>query len=1077
MRINNRRDKVIWVKIEGAAKRSTRCTYIGFVYIPPECSPYYDADDFNLLQEDVEHYSCTGDVILCGDFNSRTGGEIDHIPIDNMDELSKYACDLVYSVNETCRHNVDVKVNNHGRNLLQLCKATGLQICNGRLEHFTTNKYTYYKQDKRSTIDYLIAPQQMFDKISNFEVGERNMYSDHCTLTFKIPHLTNNKTKLRCNTPKQIYRWNKTAKAAYCRDLNSSTCNEMFGDFLCDIVDSALSNDDIVKRFYDVLHTAFADNFKLQGKQANSTFPCKPWFDNECKTLKSLLHKRIKVARSKSDEEEITKLKRDYKRLIQYKKRAHCQLVAEKIDKLQRKNPNDYWAFWKKYKRTKAQGDYIDVTTFTKFYSENGDQPMGSNFDNELFEKISNYFETHKPESHEPNSGPLSECINAPITTEEVIHALKKLKTDKATGLDGIAAEFYKFSDGILNRPLVALFNYIFDNGEYPSMWCEGMVNPIHKTGMKCDPANYRKITVLSAAGKIFDIIMNTRLSYIKSALNTEDPRQNGFKAQCSAVDNAFTLNGIINKYKLKKRPLYVCFVDLKSAFDNVDRRALLLKMLLQGIDGKYLKILKSMFDKAKSQVRWNNQLGEVFDNVKGVLQGGVTSPTLFKLFLEDLPKYLDISNGVKVGNTRVHYLLQADDLILISETGTGLQKLINGLNVYCKRWHLTVNLKKTKIMIFNKKYETGASHNVFYIDGDKIPETDRYDYLGITFTTSMGKFELNTQKICDKARRAIYAARSNARAAVGNHLGIRIQLKIFDTQIQPIMEYGVPVWFNGKPLEEVERVHTQYIKQALGVKTQTSTLAVYGETGRYPMILRQQYLTIKYWLRLISLKPDNILSQLYTDLRSIDADGSASWVSTIREILNHTRYAGKPIDELENMGKQIKCFAANVHEDLKSKFAGGWKEKINDSAKNPVLRTYRTFKFIHESEPYIHCLNDRYIQTYIAKLRVSSHHLRIEEGRHCKPKILVEKRLCIYCNVTEIDDEQHFITSCRFHDEERKKLYAIINEITPELLEKSTKDVFTGIMSHTNACVLYSLGKYICNSFRKRKHHQLTLL
>ena len=98
-----------------------------------------------------------------------------------------------------------------------------------------------------------------------------------------------------------------------------------------------------------------------------------------------------------------------------------------------------------------------------------------------------------------------------------------------------------------------------------------------------------------------------------------------------------------------RKRPLYVCYVDFKSAFDHVHRSALLYKLFVKGIGDKYFRLLKSMYKKAKSRVKWNSQLGRIFENLRGVLQGGVISPTLFNVFLEDISDYLDKNKGITV--------------------------------------------------------------------------------------------------------------------------------------------------------------------------------------------------------------------------------------------------------------------------------------------------------------------------------------------------------------------------------------------------------------------------------------------
>ena len=100
-----------------------------------------------------------------------------------------------------------------------------------------------------------------------------------------------------------------------------------------------------------------------------------------------------------------------------------------------------------------------------------------------------------------------------------------------------------------------------------------------------------------------------------------------------SAIDNIFILNGIIDKCKEIGRPLFACFVDFKSAFDLINRSALLYKLMNQGSNGKFLAVMKSMFRNATSRVKWGGHLGEIFENIYGVLQGGVLSQNLLKHF------------------------------------------------------------------------------------------------------------------------------------------------------------------------------------------------------------------------------------------------------------------------------------------------------------------------------------------------------------------------------------------------------------------------------------------------------------
>ena len=161
---------------------------------------------------------------------------------------------------------------------------------------------------------------------------------------------------------------------------------------------------------------------------------------------------------------------------------------------------------------------------------------------------------------------------------------------------------------------------------------------------------------------------------------------------------------------------LFLCYVDFKSAFDYINRHALLFKLITQGFTGKIFEILRDLFGKAKSRVKWNSKIGELFENTCGVLQGGTISPTLFKAYIEDMQLYFAGVPEVSIGGLNINHLLQADDLILISETSSGLQRLLDKLSKYCRRWHLLLNVIKTKIIIFDKKIFGHSNSEQFHL-------------------------------------------------------------------------------------------------------------------------------------------------------------------------------------------------------------------------------------------------------------------------------------------------------------------------------------------------------------------------
>ena len=237
-------------------------------------------------------------------------------------------------------------------------------------------------------------------------------------------------------------------------------------------------------------------------------------------------------------------------------------------------------------------------------------------------------------------------------------------------------------------------------------------------------PDNYRKVTVMPCIGKLFESVLNNRLSFKNNVCYDNDPFQAGFRSNSRTTDNIFILCAIIDKQRCLSKPLYTCFVDFTKAFDYIDRSALYYKLLSRGIDGNFLNVIKSMFSKAECRVKWDSCISEILKSEFGVLQGGMLSPKLFTEFLQDISKSFDQGEGIPV------YLLFADDLVLFSDSANGFQKQLTALYKYASLWHIIVSIPKTKVLIFNKRHTSECDS--FYYGDDIIEKLKNINTLGL---------------------------------------------------------------------------------------------------------------------------------------------------------------------------------------------------------------------------------------------------------------------------------------------------------------------------------------------------------
>ena len=160
-------------------------------------------------------------------------------------------------------------------------------------------------------------------------------------------------------------------------------------------------------------------------------------------------------------------------------------------------------------------------------------------------------------------------------------------------------------------------------------------------------------------------------------------------------------LRALAEKYLSRKRgKFYCCFVDFSKAFDTVNRKYLIYCLIQNGLHGKLLKIIRSIYERVEAAVRINQSITDFFLCKLGVRQGCLIRPRLFMIFIKELEKELKSSNcrGISLASAvRIFLLMYADDIALIADTSVELQRKLKALESFCQKWGMEVNLAKTK--------------------------------------------------------------------------------------------------------------------------------------------------------------------------------------------------------------------------------------------------------------------------------------------------------------------------------------------------------------------------------------------
>jgi hypothetical protein len=546
----------------------------------------------------------------------------------------------------------------------------------------------------------------------------------------------------------------------------------------------------------------------------------------------------------------------------------------------------------------------------------------------------------------DPESARSAGSLNLPITADEVEKSTRRLANHKAAGCDGIVGEILKYGGPEMQRVLVSLCQTAFSSGEVPLDWLRGIVVPIHKDGDRRLPSNYRPITLLSIAAKVYTGVLQSRLSawVERSGSRVVVEEQGGFRPGRGCAEQLFTLTELIKLRRMRGRHTYACFLDIRKAYDTVWHEGLKLRLLESGISGAMYRAICSLYQAGESCLRLGGTAGytDFFPVHTGVRQGCVLSPLLYSLFINGLALELRAAGAkFRLGAAidpersedeaeRICQLLYADDIVLLAESEADLQALMRIVGAYAARWRFEINPTKSACVRFNR---TGATvpDSPMWIGPDSeadsefastapaqlVPWSSCYRYLGVELPCSPGRpFALFRRRMLASATSA--AGQLAAMGLKSGKLPVPLGVQVYRALVQPLLEFAAEVT-SLAPWPAADRLHAGSAKRILQIPRTASTTAALGDLGFSTLGGRFQLLRLGLWGRIQRMEEGRPARQVYSaTLRayhsaaaSLEGVAEASgpeegWQVTLRE--TDTQAA-----------KETHLWAAQIHRDLAS--------------------------------------------------------------------------------------------------------------------------------------------------------------
>jgi hypothetical protein len=371
-----------------------------------------------------------------------------------------------------------------------------------------------------------------------------------------------------------------------------------------------------------------------------------------------------------------------------------------------------------------------------------------------------------------------------PITMAELEAAIALTRNNKAPGSDHIPVETIKAGGEPLKILLLELFNKAWSSGVVPDEWNQSVICPIYKNkGDPLDCKNYRGISLMSHAGKIYERILEVRLRAQAEHLLSES--QCGFRPGRGTTDQIAALRLFLDKSWEYDINQYICFLDLEKAFDRVPRQKIWEVLYSSGVDPKLLDAIKSTYRNQRSSVLG----GKIYFTVKtGVRQGSVLSPLLFIIYMNVIILQVEREDFIA---ERLGY---ADDFGQTADTLQKLQEIMNKWDRELTRAGLKLNYNKTEILKVGRAPEEGE----ISVNGHTLKETNTFVYLGSKLSSdNLIEVEINNRiaKFTKNVHCLFPLLKEKA-------IPKDVKICIYTTILRPVLLYGAETWTLTKRLK-----------------------------------------------------------------------------------------------------------------------------------------------------------------------------------------------------------------------------------------------------------------------------------
>jgi hypothetical protein len=359
---------------------------------------------------------------------------------------------------------------------------------------------------------------------------------------------------------------------------------------------------------------------------------------------------------------------------------------------------------------------------------------------------------------------------------------IAEMESGKAPGLDGLTAEHLVYAHPSVVVILSKLFELIVAHCIIPDGFRYNYIVPLPKVNsrsksMRCN--DFRGIAISPVILKIFEHCFLKRFSNFL----TGSDNQFGFKKHHGCGHAVYTARKIVEHIIQGNGTANLCSIDLTKAFDKVNHNALFIKLMKRNIPLKLLQLLEMLLANCFSTVKWLGTYSCFFQITFGVRQGSVLAPFLFAVYVDSIAAQRSFGWNAAI-------ILYADDILLISQSITELQRMLNVCEIELHWLDVSINTSKSGCIRIGKRYNVDCA-NITTLDGIALQWLKEIHYLG-NYIVGSRLFKCSTSK----CKRSFFSAVNTIFGKVGRVASDEVFLHLMFSTCVPVLMYGLE-WYN----------------------------------------------------------------------------------------------------------------------------------------------------------------------------------------------------------------------------------------------------------------------------------------